>query len=244
MSPRAGLWLVAMVIAAQLHCAIPAAAPQTWEVLTVAASACEARRHPLAFLALGRYGSSGARTLAPLCAEPCAAALCRAPRDRSPCPSPSMLQGRAAGLEEPRRGHAWSAPSSRPPCITHGSFSRFQPQGLSHGRGRGGHVLLAAPLTSRKSELLIKEVKNVDGVDVNIKLESLGGNRRRISGGHTTATALGFKVYARYCDGAAVRAVTGHPQRVVLHAKSPIHVLLTAHLYIYIYLCSVDAAHV
>jgi hypothetical protein len=187
-----GLWLAAMVIAAQLHCAIPAAAPKTWEVLAVAASACEARRHPLAFLALGSYGSSGARTLA----EPCAAALCRAPRGRSPCRGPSMLQGRAARLEVPRRGHgdACSAPGALPPCSTHGSFSRFQPQGLSHGRGRGGRVLLAAPLTSRKGELLIKEVKNVDGVDVNIKLESLGGNRRRISGGHITATGLGFRI--------------------------------------------------
>ena len=55
-------------------------------------------------------------------------------------------------------------------------------------------MLIAAPLTSRKSELLIKEVKNVDGVDVNIKLESLGGNRRRISGGHITATGLGFRI--------------------------------------------------
>ena len=37
--------------------------------------------------------------------------------------------------------------------------------------------------TSQKSELILKEVKHVDGVDVNIKLENLGGSRRRISGG-------------------------------------------------------------
>ena len=41
-------------------------------------------------------------------------------------------------------------------------------------------MLLAALSTSRKSELILKEVKTVDGVDVNIKLESLGGSRRRI----------------------------------------------------------------
>eukprot|EP00960_Hanusia_phi_P073359 767993-Hanusia_phi.AAC.3 len=35
----------------------------------------------------------------------------------------------------------------------------------------------------RPAELILKEVKNVDGVDINIKLEGLGGNRRRISGG-------------------------------------------------------------
>jgi len=32
-------------------------------------------------------------------------------------------------------------------------------------------------------ELILKEVKQVEGVDVNIMLEGLGGNRRRISGG-------------------------------------------------------------
>ena len=174
---RAGITAVMMVV--QLNWAIPTAALQTWEVLVVAASACEARRHPLAFLALGRCGSSGARTLAPLCAEPCAAALCRTPRGRSHCCGPSMLQGRAAGLESLRRGHGDSAPGALPPCITHGSFLRFQPQGLSHGRGSGGRLLLDLG----KCELLMKEVKNVDGVDVNIKLESLGGNRRSISGG-------------------------------------------------------------
>ncbi|EKX47332.1 hypothetical protein GUITHDRAFT_137515 [Guillardia theta CCMP2712] len=35
----------------------------------------------------------------------------------------------------------------------------------------------------RPAELILKEVKNVDGVDINIKLEGLGGSRRRISGG-------------------------------------------------------------
>jgi len=42
------------------------------------------------------------------------------------------------------------------------------------------------PLTAvstRQSELILQEVKTVDGVDVNIKLENLGGSRRRISGG-------------------------------------------------------------
>ena len=38
-------------------------------------------------------------------------------------------------------------------------------------------------VTTRQSELILQEVKKVDGVDVNIKLESLGGSRRRISGG-------------------------------------------------------------
>jgi len=38
-------------------------------------------------------------------------------------------------------------------------------------------------VAGRKSELILREVKSVDGVDVNIKLENLGGNRRRISGG-------------------------------------------------------------
>eukprot|EP00802_Teleaulax_amphioxeia_P009322 Tamp_09338.p1 GENE.Tamp_09338~~Tamp_09338.p1 ORF type:complete len:474 (+),score=57.70 Tamp_09338:126-1424(+) len=187
----AGLWLAGVVIAAQLHCAIPAAAPQTWEVLAVAAGDYGVRQ-PLAFRGpLGCYGGSpdGVRTRAPLRAASCAPALCRAPRSRPPTSrGPCMLQDmHAAELEVRRRGGhggAWSAPRrALPPCAAHGSFSRPQPQGLSHGRGRGGRVLLAALSTSRKSELILKEVKTVDGVDVNIKLESLGGSRRRISGG-------------------------------------------------------------
>jgi hypothetical protein len=37
--------------------------------------------------------------------------------------------------------------------------------------------------THRQGELILQEVKHFEGVDVDIKLEGLGGNRRRISGG-------------------------------------------------------------
>jgi len=39
------------------------------------------------------------------------------------------------------------------------------------------------PWRNRPSSLILKEVKNYEGVNVDIKLEGLGGNRRRISGG-------------------------------------------------------------
>jgi len=39
------------------------------------------------------------------------------------------------------------------------------------------------PWWRRPSSLILKEVKNYEGVNVDIKLEGLGGNRRRISGG-------------------------------------------------------------
>ena len=50
------------------------------------------------------------------------------------------------------------------------------------GRGGGSLTQLGAVSTDRKAELILREVKHVDGVDVNIKLENLGGSRRRISG--------------------------------------------------------------
>lgn len=37
--------------------------------------------------------------------------------------------------------------------------------------------------SGKVGELILKEVKQVDGIDINIQLEGLGGNRRRISGG-------------------------------------------------------------
>ena len=42
---------------------------------------------------------------------------------------------------------------------------------------------MALSASKKKSELILKEVKTIGGVDVNIKLENLGGSRRRISGG-------------------------------------------------------------
>jgi hypothetical protein len=50
------------------------------------------------------------------------------------------------------------------------------------GSRGGGLTQLGAVSTDRKAELILREVKHVDGVDVNIKLENLGGSRRRISG--------------------------------------------------------------
>ena len=66
--------------------------------------------------------------------------------------------------------------------VLHRHAVRLHDEARAGSRGRGGLTQLAALSTGRKAELILKEVKSVDGVDVNIKLENLGGSRRRISG--------------------------------------------------------------
>jgi hypothetical protein len=72
----------------------------------------------------------------------------------------------------------------------HAQTRGFDPARSQELRGRGcGHTYIHTYIHTytmfmhRQAELILQEVKNFEGVDVDIKLEGLGGNRRRISGG-------------------------------------------------------------
>ena len=166
------------VVAVQL----PGALPATLQPLP--AGPLFASSRPAACLRPGRLlpGFLEAAALVPCWLHPCAPEAPR--RRRANCALRPGVGELISGVGGPA-GLCMLFPAS------HGAGARGR-AGVLHraphdtsragSRGRGRRTQLAALSTGRKAELILKEVKSVDGVDVNIKLENLGGSRRRISG--------------------------------------------------------------